>query len=203
MCQHTRTGCNAPRQAIKNESVERPHGVPVKESKKSMGRKISSHGQEGFSILRLRVELKPGFAGQFHFGVQPQKTVLFHFLHPPKIKCLTRPDFVGMTSTPPQPYAAHGFIQPAAQSPGPIHVEPAALTTDAWIRSKNILWRKIKEELARFNEHALLNREFIRLDVACHSDQCIRPARFDMIALDATQRQMHSRLEIDWLDLWK
>src|ERR1041384_6128373 len=66
--QYPRPRSNTPGQPIKDKFVERPHGVPIKKSKQSIRCKIGSHGEKRFFLLRLGIELQPGFAGQLHLG---------------------------------------------------------------------------------------------------------------------------------------
>src|SRR5215211_4373203 len=120
--------------------MERPHRVPVKKAEQSMGCKIGCDGEQSFPwILRLRLELQPGLARQFHLGTQTQKTILLHVLHAPKIKRLASADFVWMPAPASQPHTTDGLIEPAAHAPRPIHIQPAALTTDPRIGAEHIM----------------------------------------------------------------
>jgi len=127
----------------------------------------------------------------------------FHILDAPKIKRFSGANFIGMSAPASQAYAANGFIEPAAYAPRPIHIQPAAFTANAHIRSINILRSKVKEKLTFFHVHTFFHNELIWLHVARHRYQCVCPACFHVIALDATQRQVDGGLEVDGLDVWK
>ncbi len=63
MSKDSRTAGNSTCKAIENEFVEGPHGIPIKKTEETMRSKVGGDGQERLAILRLRLELQPGFAG--------------------------------------------------------------------------------------------------------------------------------------------
>ena len=74
--------------AVEDEAVEGEDGVPVEAAVDAQG---AEGGGLGEAVLVIDFEFQPGFARQFHFGVEEQ--AFFFFLgqnHPPKVQGFAR-----------------------------------------------------------------------------------------------------------------
>ena len=99
-----------------------------------------------------------------------------------------------------QANTADQFINPAADLPSPIQVQPAAVSTQASISPEHSAWRQFQGEAAAFEHHPLDDGQSHRLVGALCNHQCISPRGFDCIVLDTLQGKVNCSLVIEGLD---
>ena len=82
------------------------------------------------SLTRLDPKLQPGVTGHLHLGVEQQALSRTQFGDPPEIDGVADEDVFGVTTAPPEPYAANESIDPASHRPESVGVIPAHVSTD-------------------------------------------------------------------------
>ena len=70
-----------------------------------------------------------------------------------------------MAAAAPQAHPSNQFVDPAADLPGPVQIQPATLATQTGIGTKNRGGRKIQKHMAAFEHHPLAGGEGIGTNI--------------------------------------
>ena len=189
--------------ASEDHAVDWVKRVPVNESRESLGREKGGLDEKRASVvvLRFHFELQPRFPWHFHLRAQPHQVVWLHGFDPPEIERFSHSHRVGVASPAAEAYSAAQAVEGAADTPGPIHVEPAAPSTKAGESLKNRLRRCIDGDLPVLDDHALVRGQRDRGRVHLARGQRIAPGGFDFVGAEFFQRELHRGPIIQRLDL--
>ncbi len=118
-------------EAGEDELVEGPDGEPVGEAGEADGIEGGGLGEEGAGGLGLDVELEPGAAGEFHFGEEAELLWRGDGLDAPAVEGVANAEGGWVGAAAAHADAAEEEVDPAAEGPERVGVEPAVLAAEA------------------------------------------------------------------------
>ena len=141
-----------------------------------MGAKNAVCAEQRAFRVRSRLELEPGPARHLHLGAQAQQPLRLDRLDPPEVECVAGAQVDRVAPAAAQADAADQPVEHAAQTPGPVHVEPAAFAAQAGEGAEDLLRRRGDDALPPLEDHPLPLVELDRREVALARGERVAPA---------------------------